>query len=291
MRPDLAVNELESAPGLCNLLAKTGGELGEQVAMLACSGLGVNVQLGNLAGEQRAPLCIERCDVAFCVLDLARDAMQLSRGAFSGNRCVDLAMIVEKTLQGLNIAAFICLVGAGHQEGEVLLLGIIACEVGMDALGKVAKESLQARWRVELLWLDGVVKSRVMALLRAASCLGGPLAGSIGFIEIQFALNNTRLQVIELGVEHAYLAEVAAFKCLELGAELRKLSFTLGQEAANGDKQLALFKESCVVRSLLKNDFSRHAASPICYSEFIGGRRGWAAGDCYFCSAIQSLIL
>ena len=46
---DLAVDELEAAPGIGDLFAQAGGELGEEVAVFACGGFGVEVQLGDLA--------------------------------------------------------------------------------------------------------------------------------------------------------------------------------------------------------------------------------------------------
>ena len=68
---------LEAAPGIGDLLAEARGELGEQVAVFAGGGFGVEVQLSDFAGEQRVPLGIEGGDVALGVLDLARDAEKL----------------------------------------------------------------------------------------------------------------------------------------------------------------------------------------------------------------------
>jgi hypothetical protein len=98
MCADLAVYELEAAPGIGNLLAEVRGELGKKVAVFASGSFGVAMQLANLAAEQRVPLRIEGGDVALGVLDLARDAKKLSDSAFAGNRGVDLMMIVQQTL-------------------------------------------------------------------------------------------------------------------------------------------------------------------------------------------------
>jgi hypothetical protein len=51
MGGDLAVDELEAALGVGDLLAEAGGEFGEEVAVFAGCGLGVEAQLGDFAGE------------------------------------------------------------------------------------------------------------------------------------------------------------------------------------------------------------------------------------------------
>src|ERR1700722_7705051 len=53
MSADLAVDKLEAEPGIGDLLAEAGNEFGEEVAVFAGSGLGVEVQLGDLSSEQR----------------------------------------------------------------------------------------------------------------------------------------------------------------------------------------------------------------------------------------------
>lgn len=114
MRADLAVDKLEATPRVGNLLAKAGGEFREEVAVLAGRGFSVEVQLGDLSGEKRVPLRLERGDIALGVLDLARDAEKFRSGPFAGDRGVDLAMIVKQTLQRFGIAATIRLVSASH---------------------------------------------------------------------------------------------------------------------------------------------------------------------------------
>jgi hypothetical protein len=80
---DLSVNELETIFCIGDLLAKAGGELGEEVAVFAGGGFGVEVQLGDFAGEQCVLLCIKGGDVALGVLDLAGDAEKFGGGAFA----------------------------------------------------------------------------------------------------------------------------------------------------------------------------------------------------------------
>jgi hypothetical protein len=49
MGVELAVYKLEAVFGIGDLLAEIGGELGEEVAVFAGGGFGVEVQLGYLA--------------------------------------------------------------------------------------------------------------------------------------------------------------------------------------------------------------------------------------------------
>ncbi len=74
---------------------EAGCQFGEEVAVLTGCGLGVGMQLGDLAGEQCVPLGLERGDVPLSVLDLARDAEKLGHRAFASDGGVDLTMVVE----------------------------------------------------------------------------------------------------------------------------------------------------------------------------------------------------
>jgi hypothetical protein len=261
MCADLAVYELEAAPGIGNLLAEVRGELGKKVAVFASGSFGVAMQLANLAAEQRVPLRIEGGDVALGVLDLARDAKKLSDSAFAGNRGVDLAMIVKETLQRFGVTTAVGLVGAGHQQGEVLLLGVVAREVGVDALGDVSEESLKAgRW-IELFGFVRIPICGIMGLLRTLASLLGSSAGGVGIVEVDFAFGDPRFEIVEFCVEDADLTKVSAFEGLELGTDLGKLRFTLGERGPNSSKLLAFVEEGGVVRGLLEDDFGRHAAS------------------------------
>jgi hypothetical protein len=261
MGADLAVDELEAAPGICDLLAEAGGELGEEVAVFAGGGFGIEVQLGDFAGEQRVPLGIEGGDVALGVPDLARDAEKLGGGAFAGDGGVDFAMIVKEALQGFGVAAAVGLIGAGHQESKVFPLSVVAREVGMDALGDLAKKGLEAgRW-VKLFGFAGIAECSIMGLLRLLAGFLGSAAGGVGVVEVDFALGDARFDVVELGVEDADLAEVTAFEGLELGVNLGKLRFALGERDANCGKLLALVEEGGGVRGWLEDDFGWHAAS------------------------------
>jgi hypothetical protein len=114
MGSDLAVDQLEATLGINDLFAEAGGELGKEVAMFAGGGFSVEVQLGNLAGEQHVPLGLKGNDVALCVLNLARDAQKLGGSVFASDGGVDFTVIVKETLQGLSIAAAVGLIGTGH---------------------------------------------------------------------------------------------------------------------------------------------------------------------------------
>jgi hypothetical protein len=261
MGTDLAVDECKAVPGIGNLLAETGGKLGKEVAVFAGGGFGVEVQLGDFTGEQRVPLSIQRSDIAFGVLDLARDAEKFGSGVFASNGGVDLTMIIKETLQGFGVATAIGLIGAGHQQREVFLLAIVARKVGMDAFGNVTEEGLQAgRW-IELLDFVGIAECSVMGFLRPLTGFIGSVAGGVGVVEIDFALGNACFDVVKLGVENTDLAEVAVFEGLELGAQLSQLRFAIGELGTNASKLLAFVEEGNSVRGLLEDDFGWHAAS------------------------------
>jgi hypothetical protein len=214
MSADLAVDKLEAVPGIGDLLAEAGSEFGKEIAVFAGSCFGVEVQLGEFPGEQRAPLSVESGYVALGVLNLARDAEKLSSCAFAGDGGVDFAMIIKQTLQGFGVTAAVRLIGASHQQGEVLLLGVIAREVGVDALGDVAEECLEAGRGVELFGLAGLTKCGIVRFLGALAGLLGSATGGVGVVEIDFALGDTRFEVVEFSVEDADLAEVATFEVL-----------------------------------------------------------------------------
>ncbi|WP_433983956.1 hypothetical protein RBB78_00665 [Tunturiibacter empetritectus] len=143
----------------------------------------------------------------------------------------------------------------------MFLLRVVAREVGMDALGDVAEESLKAgRW-VELFGFTSITECGIVGLLRALAGLLGSATGGVGVVEIDLALGDARFEVVEFGVENADLAEVTTFKGLELGSDLSKLGFALGKHRADSSKLLALVEERGVVRSLLEDDFGWHTAS------------------------------
>ena len=155
-------------------------------------------------------------------------------------------MIVEQLLQRLRIAAGIGLVGARHQQSEVLLLHFVACEVGMDAFCEIAKKGLKAWRRVIDFGRVVFAKRCFMRLMCAGARFLRALAGSVGIVEVHFALGDARFKVIELGVEVADLAEVAALECRELGAELCHFRGPLGKKGARRGKLRALVKQSGV---------------------------------------------
>jgi hypothetical protein len=100
-----------------------------------------------------------------------------------------------------------------------------------------------------------------VGLLRTLAGLLGAAAGRFGVIEVDFALGDARFKFVELGVKDADLADVTAFECLELGAELGKLRFALGERGADGGKLLALVEKGGGVRGLVEDDFGWHADS------------------------------
>ncbi len=112
----------------------------------------------------------------------------------------------------------------------MLLLGIVACEVRMDTLGDVAEEGLEAGRRVEL--LSASRASPYAASWVSCACwrgFFGSAAGGVGVVEVDFAFGDARFEIVELGIENTDLTEITAFKGLELGADLGKLRFALGE--------------------------------------------------------------
>lgn len=214
MRRDLAVDKLEAALSVGDLFAKAGSKLGEQIAMFERCGFGIDVQLSNFTRQQRVLLGIESSNVTLRVLDLASDAKKLRRCAFSSKGSVELAMIVEKALQCLDVAAFVGLIGAGHQQRKVLLLNGVTCKVGMDALGDIPKDRLEIRKRLKLFSFVVNGKCSIMAFLRAPAGFLGAAACGVGVIQIHLALDNACFDLIELGIKNADLAKVTAFEGL-----------------------------------------------------------------------------
>ena len=200
-------------------------------------------------------------DVALGVLDLTRDAKKLGGRAFAGDGGIDFSMIVKQTLQAFGVAAAIGLIGARHQQSEMLLLGVITREVGVDALGDLAEECLEAgRW-VELLGFAGFAECGIMGLLRALAGLLGSAPGGLGVVEVDFPLSDAGFDLIEFGVEDADLADITSFEGLELCADLGELGFAFSERRTDSGKLLAFVDEGGVVRGLLEDDFGWHAAS------------------------------
>jgi hypothetical protein len=143
----------------------------------------------------------------------------------------------------------------------VPLLVLIPRKVRVYAFGNIAKKSLKAGRRVELLSLARLAKRRIMGFLRLPAGLLGPPTGRVGVIKGDLALSNPRLQLIELSIENADLPKVTSFKSLKLRSYLRQLRLTLGKHSPNSGEPLPLIKQCSVVRSLLEDDFGWHEAS------------------------------
>ena len=263
MGADLPVDKLEAAFGIGDLFPQTGGQLGQQVAMLTCSGLCIKMQLGELSSQQRISFRIERSDISLCMLNLPRDAKQFRSLAFANDRGIDLTVIVQQPLQCLRVAALISLVRKRHQQCEVALLVIVPREVRMNPLGHLAKQSLEAwRW-IKLLRLMGRAKRGIVCLLRLPAALLGPPASYVRVIQRNLSLGDPRLKIVELRIENANLAKIMPLKCRKLGPHLRQLRFTLCKRRANSRKPLALGRKNGGVRGWLKYDLGGH--EPLVY--------------------------
>lgn len=261
MGADLPIDEVETAFGIGDLLAQADGELGEEIAVIACGGLGIAVQLADFAGEQGVALGVESGDVALGMTDLARNPVEFGGGVLAGEGGgVDLEVVAEQALERLVVAAAVGLVGTRHKQGEVPLLLGIAGEVGMNALGDVAEEGFEAGRRVELLGVVRFGKGGVASFVRALASCFGSLAGSVGVEEIDLPLGDAGCEVVELDVEDADQAEVAALKGFELSAQLGELRLTLGEGGASGGELRPCGKESGGVRGLLEDEIGGHVA-------------------------------
>lgn len=259
MGGDLAVDEGEAALGVGDALAEAGGELRKEIAMIAGGGDGVAGEGGDLAPEQGVALGLEGGDVTAGVGDLAGEAEELGGGALAGGGGGEVVVIVEQALEGFGVAAGIGLVGAGHEEGEVLALGVVAGEVGMDALGEVAEEGFEGWRRIELGGLVGVGEGGLVGFAGSLAGGFGALAGVGGVVEIDLALGDAGLQVVELGVEDADVAEVAALKGSKLCAELGEVGFAVGEGGSKAGEVRALPGEGEVGRALLEDEVGWHA--------------------------------
>jgi hypothetical protein len=255
MGTNLSVDELKAALGFGDLLAEVDGELGEQIAVFKRCGLGFKMQLCDLASKQSMSLSFEVGNIALRVLNLTRDTEKLSRGSFTGERSIDLTVIVEQALQSFGIAAAVSLIGAGHQQGEVFLLSVIARKVGVDALSDLAEECLEAGGRVELFGFSGSAECGVMGRLCLATRFFGSAPRGVGVVKIDLALANPRFNIVQFSVKHAHLTKVTTLESFELSAELGKLRFALGQPCANAGKLLAFVEEGNLVRALLEDNF------------------------------------
>jgi hypothetical protein len=176
------------------------------------------VQLRDLAREQGAALRIEIGDIALGVADLPGDAEQLRCRSLVGDGGIDLLVIIQQTLECFGVAAPISLVGAGHQQSEMLLFGVVAGKVGMDAPGDLAKERLKARRGIGLFDFMGRGEGGIVSLLRLTAGLRSALARGVRVVQIHLAFGDASLQIVQLCVEHANLAEISVFKVLQLAA-------------------------------------------------------------------------
>src|SRR5262249_43812416 len=146
---------------------------------------------------------------------------------------------------------------------EMFLLSIVTGKVGMDTFGYFTKKGLQAERWIELFDFVRISERSIMGFLRPFTCFIGPMTSSVGVVEVDLALCNAGFDVVQFSVENTYLAEVAVFEDLELGAQLGHLSFTISKLGTNDSEFLALVDESYIVRSLLEDDFRWHMVSRV----------------------------
>ena len=78
----------------------------------------------------------------FSLADLPDDADQFCANPLALHRVRAVLIFVENTLEGFGVARFICAVGLGHEPRAAFLIGRILGEVGMDALGSFAEQTV-----------------------------------------------------------------------------------------------------------------------------------------------------
>ena len=83
-------------PCISDLLSQSSSKLGQQISMLASRGFCVQMQLRDLAGEQRMLLRVKGRDIALSMLNLPRDALQLRSRTFACDRRVDLGELLVR---------------------------------------------------------------------------------------------------------------------------------------------------------------------------------------------------
>ena len=193
------------------------------------------------------------------MLDLAGEALQFGVVACVGEGGVDLEVIVEEALQGFGVAAAVGLVGARHEQGEVLLLGVVAGEVGMDAPGDLPEEGLEAGGWVEFFGGKLFVEGGFVGFLGALAGLLRAASGRVGVVEVDFALGDAGFEVVERDVKKTDLGEVAGFEGFELGAYLGEVRFALGEGGPESGESLPLLEEAGGVWGWLEDDFGWHA--------------------------------
>ena len=93
------MDQLKSTPRISNLVLQAAGEFCEKVAVLACGGLGVTIELSEVVGQQRMLLGIKQSDVSQGMPYLARQADDLGCVAFTRNRGVNLPVVFQKTVR------------------------------------------------------------------------------------------------------------------------------------------------------------------------------------------------
>src|ERR1700684_2080891 len=111
-----------------------------------------------LASKQRLVFTIERGNVSLSMLNLPGETKEGDAVSLIGpiigpliEHCsVDLEMVVEQLLQSLGVTAAIRLVGARHQQREVLLFCLVTGKVRVNALCNLAKQRLETRRRIKL---------------------------------------------------------------------------------------------------------------------------------------------
>ena len=179
---------------------------------------GAVAEVGHLGGGEGLELGVDGRDVLFGLGDFFGEALAVGGGGVVVAGVGRGVVAVEHALQEVGVGAEEGGVGLGHQVGAVELVVGVAGAVGMDALGDLAEEGFE----VEGEWVGcGVLGWRGFGR-------DGLRRGWV------VELGDAVFPVVELDVEDADLADVAAFEAVELGAEVVEGGFAGGEGFAEG---------------------------------------------------------
>jgi hypothetical protein len=234
---DAAEFELVAAHGDADAAFDSGGELGEEVSALDRGSGGAIAEVGHLGAGEGFDFSVEDEEILLGLGDLFREAGELRGGGLVVAGVGGGVVAVEHALEEVAVVAVEGGVGLGHEVVAVELVVGTAGAVWVDALGYLAEEGLEVEccgirfvgwcWFRTGFWFEG---------------LGLRLGWIVEFGDAVFPL-------VELDVEDADLADVAALETVELGAEVVEIGFAGGQFGAEVGELSAAAEELGVFRS------------------------------------------
>ena len=225
--PDAVQLAFVAGHGDADLAFDAGGHLGEEVAALVGGGDDLLLKLGVLGAAEGLVRGFDVEDRLLDELNLVEDAGEFGCGC----GCEGVAKSVEESLEEDAVAAAEGVVGLGHEAGAVVLVACRGGAVGVDAFDEFAEERLEG---FEIERRGGM---RLGAL--DAVDVGGAVGSEFGFEGFERGVvrvqsGEAAVPLVELAVEHADLAEVAALEADEVVAEVAECELLRGERGAEG---------------------------------------------------------